>query len=649
MRWLDNGSSFANIAATAPQSSGAYPDVDVLDVQSTSRIFFAQKERFSMAESETINLSPRKFLIGCAVASAVLLWAGFSGISSPIWVAVELILTILGLFFLGSFKYQLDKNALTYGMGAVVIATFIPFWWPHSILKTEFASQGASALWPFLHHHFLSLHGLEELIHADTMLFILGLTFFVAIIAQTRILESASGVILRQQKGRVLPTIALLSGLVALCSGILDGVSMIGLMIRTLVIILALGRAQSRDIIFAVIVSTVITTVSGAWMAYGEPPNLIMKANLYPHLDNAFFLRYCAPIAFGTYLIVIWNLRKRLGNRKVELKGQDILDARIADVRFLQASRHGETFTPLEFVEQQQDRLGRHYIPVHERVLEGEPIGEALIREEVPLDTRLQMMGHFVSEELADSLEHHYQHMVNGIEEFRDASELKIRYAIDRISPERIRTQKLAALAFLPFIALLIAHAINHQIPLFLASTAGFLAAFLAIYKIPKMRRLAIHEAIHEYKEYLFLFPLFLGITLLQKTGFFEQLAHILQTGITRLGEAHVAYIQYWGACLLSAILDNNVVADFASKALHGLELGTMYLFSMAQIAGYAIGGCWTHIGCAQSVVAFAFIRKEISPRYTPVEWMKSMTVIVFQMSFFVTLVVYLEGWFLKR
>ncbi len=42
-------------------------------------------------------------------------------------------------------------------------------------------------------------------------------------------------------------------------------------------------------------VCTAVTTICGIWLAYGEPPNLIMKANLHPHLDNAFFLRYCAP------------------------------------------------------------------------------------------------------------------------------------------------------------------------------------------------------------------------------------------------------------------------------------------------------------------------------------------------------------------
>ena len=69
---------------------------------------------------------------------------------------------------------------------------------------------------------------------------------------------------------------------------------MIGLTIRTLVIILMLAAAPVAAIRYAVMVCTAVTTICGVWLAYGEPPNLIMKANLYPHLDNVFFLIYCA-------------------------------------------------------------------------------------------------------------------------------------------------------------------------------------------------------------------------------------------------------------------------------------------------------------------------------------------------------------------
>ena len=50
-------------------------------------------------------------------------------------------------------------------------------------------------------HHLLSFAGLDELIHADTMLFILGLTLFVSVIAQTRLLEGLTFVLLRRNAG----------------------------------------------------------------------------------------------------------------------------------------------------------------------------------------------------------------------------------------------------------------------------------------------------------------------------------------------------------------------------------------------------------------------------------------------------------------
>ena len=84
--------------------------------------------------------------------------------------------------------------------------------------------------------------------------------------------------------------------------------------------------------------------------------------------------------------------------------------------------------------------------------------------------------------------------------------------------------QKIGALALVPFVGFLAAHGINHNVPLFLASFAGFLVALVGIWNIPKMRALALREARHEFAEYYFLFPLFLSITLLTKAGFFDVL-----------------------------------------------------------------------------------------------------------------------------
>jgi hypothetical protein len=240
------------------------------------------------------------------------------------------------------------------------------------------------------------------------MLFILGLTYFVAVIAQTRLLEGLTFALLRRFRGSVLPTVVSVTAVVAISSGILDGVSMIGLTIRTLVIIMLLAAAPTPAIRYAVMVCTTVTTICGIWLAYGEPPNLIMKANLHPYLDNAFFLRYCAPAAIATYLVVAWELRARLRGEVIDLEKMDVIDANAEDVRFLQAARHGEVLTPIELIEQHERELGTKTEALLERVREGEALGIAMVRENISETLRKKLLGHFVSEDLADTLDRHY-------------------------------------------------------------------------------------------------------------------------------------------------------------------------------------------------------------------------------------------------
>ena len=159
--------------------------------------------------------------------------------------------TILGLFLFGSFKYQIHKNALTYGMLLIVVATFCGL--QNSAWQIEISQYG---WWNWAQQHVLSFRGLDELVHADTMLFILGLTFFVSVIAQTRLLEGLTFSLLRRNRGEILSTVIAVTAIVALASGVLDGVSMIGLTIRTLVIILLLAAAPTADIRNAVMVCT---------------------------------------------------------------------------------------------------------------------------------------------------------------------------------------------------------------------------------------------------------------------------------------------------------------------------------------------------------------------------------------------------------
>ena len=593
---------------------------------------------------DIVQISSTKFLAGCAAIAGALFLLSPTGGYPPALIATEVLTTILALFLFGSIKYRIDKNALTYGAALVILGSFFPGWWATSNLRAQMTAEGSGALWEFVRHYAFTLHGLDQLVHADTMLFILGLTFFVAVIAQTRLLETASFAVLQKTGGQLVPTVAALTALVAVASGVLDGVSMIGLMIRTLVILLFLAKAEDDSVIYAVMVSTIVTTVCGMWLAYGEPPNLIMKANLQPHLDNAFFLRYCLPAAVGSYAIVFWNVRQRLKGKTVNLKKLDLLDRHTADVRFLQVLKHGETLTPVEFAEAHRDHIGPHLPGLLTRLHHGVPLGEALVVEHLPREKRLPLLGRYLSEDLAETLDDYYVHVFGKNDHKADQSAVLLSERLESVRQERLSAQRIGGLAFLPFIGLLIVHAFHHEVPLFAASMAGFAVAFFGIARKENMRRLALREARHEFKEYLFLLPLFLSITLLQKTGFFDQVSVLLHVGIERLGTAAVAWSQFAAATFLSALLDNNVVADFASRALHNLPLAVLHLFAMAQIAGYALGGCWTHIGSAQSVVAYAFIQKEVNPRYTPFQWIKAMTPVIVEVAVFLSIVVFVES-----
>jgi citrate transporter len=587
-----------------------------------------------------VMLPGRVFVAGCAVAAGAIFVAGRVS-PMPVWLlASEVLATIVGLFVLGSFKYQIHKNALTYGMLLVIISTFAVL--PTSTWHAEIARQGA-ATW--IGHHLLTFSGLDDLIHADTMLFILGLTLFVSVIAQTRVLEGVTFFLLRRNGGRILPTVLAVTAVVAIASGVLGGVSMIGLTIRTFVIILMLGAAPIGAIRYAVMVCTAVTTICGVWTAYGEPPNLIMKANLYPNLDNIFFLYYGLPVAVASFAAIAWQLRRRLGGLHVDLGNMDVLDANAEDVRFLQATRHGEVMTPAELIEGHRDELGAETAErVMARLGRGESLGIAMIRADVPELTRKMLLGHFVTDELADGLDRHYIYAQEGLDEQAFMAELAVDDSLDSIAYHRRWAQRIAVFALLPFFTLLIVHGFVNEVPLFLASFAGFLAALPGIVGLPRMRTLALREARLEYAEYYFLFPLFLSITLLTSAGFFDVMQSLVTRGIAVLGHSHVAFTQFAASTVLSAILDNNIVADFASRGLHGLSLDVLKFFAMAQIAGYALGGCWTHIGCAQSVVAYAFIQRDVDEHYTPVRWIKEMTPVIVQTMALMAVIIYVEG-----
>ena len=325
----------------------------------------------------------------------------------------------------------------------------------------------------------------------------------------------------------------------------------------------------------------------------------------------------------------------------------DVLDANAEDVRFLQASRHGEVLTPVELVEAHAEHLNGKAPAIIEKLQKGTSLGTALVEVDLPWEIRELLLGHYVTEELAASLDRHYVLDSMGDDEGAMMAEQWVDDTLAASAHARRRAQVVGAIALIPFVALLVLHGVNHDVPLFFASFAGFACALLGIWRIPKMRALALHDGRHEYAEYYFLFPLFLSITLLTEAGFFSQMAGLISHGVALMGHGPVAWAQFSGATILSAILDNNIVADFASRALADFDLQILHLFAMAQIAGYALGGCWTHIGSAQSVVAYSFIQRDVDAGFTPVQWIRQMTPIILEMFALITVVIALESFWL--
>ncbi|MEK6591219.1 MAG: SLC13 family permease, partial [Nitrospinota bacterium] len=478
------------------------------------------------SSNNTVDIEAKWYFLVCSAIAVLIGVFTWTAPASPNLLGIEVFATIIALFIFGSIKYRIDKNAITYGALLIILVTFFPMWWPKSQLRQEFLESGGHAIWEATKENILTLHGLEKLVHADTMLFILGLTFFVSVISQTRLLETISMNILRIFEGRVFATVILICALVSFASGIMDGVSMIGLTIRVLTIILIMAKVKEQGIKFIIMVSVVLTTVCGMWLAYGEPPNLIMKSNL--GLPDSFFLKYAMPMAVVTFIIVAIFIYRWLMGKLIPLNELDVLEQNIADIRFLQAGRKGESKDLEDMLMEYYDQLGDKAAHVRDFYHEGHHPISSMIIAGVDKETVHRFIREYLGEEFLEPVSNYYHFRTKKNDHKGMEQELIEADIIDRLL-DNTRLQRRAAqvwgkIAFIPFIGLLIWHASNHNVPLFIASMAGFIVALLGILPHPKMRKLAFHEAVHEYKEYLFLFPLFLSISLLTAVGCFDQM-----------------------------------------------------------------------------------------------------------------------------
>lgn len=580
-----------------------------------------------------IQIKPRFILFVSTGVSLLLLASGVANETTPWWMVGILALTVLGLFGSGVSRFKVDAKALTTATMLPNLALAFNHGWPGSEVQAAWGEAGIAAWSPFLARWF-SWRGADQLFHFETMLFLGGLTLLGAGVVQSRLLEVVALALLRLFKGSVVPTVIAVTAVFSVASGVLDGVSLIFLLSQTLAILLFLVGADASARRYAVAVATVVTTVCGMWLAYGEPPNLIMKSNvLSPDgatmLDDGFFLRWCLPLAVTSFLVVAANLAFRLRGLRVRDEDIDVLEAHAATFRFLQAERHGEVFTAFEVVEDHRATLGELAPEVERTLAEGHSLGEALVLHGVPAGVRQKLLAVLTHEDLAAPLDKHFQLSVKEHDAPVPQAVLDL---ISREESRRVAVQRWAIGALVLFTTLLLAHAADHRLPLWVGPFAGAAILFFQLRQHGQVARLALREARHEYSEFLFLVPLFVSVSLITETGFFDMLKELLTQAIGRWGPTPVALGQFYASTVLSAMLDNNVVADFASRALLNLDETLARLFAMSQIAGYALGGCWTHVGSAQSVVAFAFIKRDIDPEYQPIGWIKDITPLILQL-----------------
>src|SRR5262245_32023578 len=98
------------------------------------------------------------FMMGAALSAGLIGVTGRFVAMRMGLLAAEVLATVLGLFLFGSFRFQIHKNALTYGMALVIVATFSGL--STSAWHTEIHENGWVA---WTQHHLLSFSGLDEL------------------------------------------------------------------------------------------------------------------------------------------------------------------------------------------------------------------------------------------------------------------------------------------------------------------------------------------------------------------------------------------------------------------------------------------------------------------------------------------------------
>ena len=499
----------------------------------------------------------------------------------------------------------------------------------------------------------LSFHGLDELIHADTMLFILGLTFFVSVIAQTRMLEGVTFFLLRRNAGAILPTVIAVTAVVAFASGILDGVSMIGLTIRTLVIILMLAAAPKRrhsagrhDLHDR---DDGLRRVAGVRRA--AEPDHEGQSRSAPRRD-VFPPVLRADRASSTYFVVARHLRKELDGQRINLETMDVIDANAEDVRFLQAIAARRS--------PDAGRAGRGARAGSRRQGAGRSSsgcsraprsGRALVDARSAAGKRASCCSVTTSaRSWPTSLDRHYVLDSMGDDEGAMRAEQWVDDTLAASAQARRRAQLYGALALIPFVVLL--DRARHQsrgaaVPRLVRRLCG--ARSSASRSIPKMRDLALREARPRIRRVL------LPVSAVP-------VDHAADTGrlLRRHGGAHPPRHRHARALARSRgsqFIGRHVsLRDSRQQHRGRLRVARARRTSTSRCCTCSrwrrsrdmrLAAAGRTSDRAQSVVAYAFIQRDVDAGYTPLQWIREMTPVILEMLALITIVIAIESWLL--
>ena len=225
-------------------------------------------------------------------------------------------------------------------------------------------------------------------------------------------------------------------------------------------------------------VCTAVTTICGVWLAYGEPPNLIMKANLVSASRQRLLPAATAlPAAVASYLVIAWQLRGKLGGQRDRSRqhGRHRRQRRGRAVSAGVAARRSDD------ADRTRSRATRRIsaaaraagarAAAQRRVARprADPRGRVASRRAGCCSATSSATNSRTASTATTCS------TTPGSTRRRSAPNWRSTKCSRPWRTVRRRAQKIGALALVPFVALLVVHGIDHEVPLFLASFAGVL------------------------------------------------------------------------------------------------------------------------------------------------------------------------------